>query len=73
MPHLVVGGHMHTPGAHGLKSMLPAAKMCTQGAGCTLNFEHWKCMQQVTKSHLHQLSVASDYYTLHRERAQSVV
>ena len=27
-------------GAQVLKSMHPAAKMCTQGAGCTLNFEH---------------------------------
>ena len=32
---------MHMPGAQGLESMHPAAKMCTQGAGCTLNFEHW--------------------------------
>ena len=31
---------MHMPGAQGLKSMHPAAKMCTPGAGCTLNFEH---------------------------------
>ena len=35
---------MHPPGAHVLKSVHPAAKMCTQGAGCTLNFEHWKLM-----------------------------
>ena len=31
---------MHMPGAQGLKSMHPAGKMSTQGAGCTLNFEH---------------------------------
>ena len=30
---------MHTPGAHVLKSVDPGDKMCTQGAGCTLNFE----------------------------------
>ena len=27
---------MHTPGAQVLKSVHSAAKMCTQGAGCTL-------------------------------------
>ena len=32
--------HMHTSGAQVLKSVHPAAKMCTQGVGCTLNFEH---------------------------------
>ena len=32
--------HMHPPGAQMLKSMHPAVKMCTQGAGCTLNFGH---------------------------------
>ena len=31
---------MHPLGAQVLKSMHPAAKMCTQGAGCTLNFQH---------------------------------
>ena len=31
---------MHTPGAYVSKSMHPAAKRCTPGAGCTLNFEH---------------------------------
>ena len=31
---------MHPPDAQVLKSMHPAARMCTQGAGCTLNFEH---------------------------------
>ena len=31
---------MHTPGAQVSKSMHPAAKMCTQGAGCTLNLKH---------------------------------
>ena len=35
-----VGKSMHTPGAQVSKSMHPAAKMCTQGAGCTLNFEN---------------------------------
>ena len=33
--------NMHMPSAHVLKSVLPAAKMCTQGAECTLNFEHF--------------------------------
>ena len=37
---------MHMPVAEGLKSMHPAAKMCTQGAGCTLNFEHCLYMGQ---------------------------
>ena len=27
---------MHTPGAQASKSVHPAAKMCTLGAGCTL-------------------------------------
>ena len=31
---------MHTHGTQVSKFMHPAAKMCTQGAGCTLNFEH---------------------------------
>ena len=31
---------MHTPGAQVMKPVHPAAKMYTQGAGCTLNFEH---------------------------------
>ena len=31
---------MHTPGAQVLRSVHPAAKMRTQGAGGTLNFEH---------------------------------
>ena len=31
---------MHLPGAEVLKSVHPATKMCTPGAGCTLNFEH---------------------------------
>ena len=38
------GKSMHTPGAQLSKSMHPAAKMCTQGAGCTLNFEHCRIM-----------------------------
>ena len=33
---------MHTPGAQVSKCVHAAAKMCTPGAGCTLNFEH--CM-----------------------------
>ena len=33
--------NMHTPGAQVQKSVHPADIMCTQGAGCTLNFEHW--------------------------------
>ena len=37
---LKVGKSMHTPGAWVSKSMHPAAKMCTQGVGCTLNFKH---------------------------------
>ena len=35
---------MHTPGAQLLKTMHPAANMCTKGAGCTLNFEHCREM-----------------------------
>ena len=31
---------MHPTGAHVLKYVHPAAKMCTEGAGCTLNYEH---------------------------------
>ena len=31
---------MHPPGAQVLKYVHPAAKMCTQGAGCNLNFGH---------------------------------
>ena len=34
---------MRTQGAQVSKSMHPAAKMCTQGAGCILNFEHCVC------------------------------
>ena len=40
---------MHTPGAQVLKSMHPAAKMCTQGAGCTLNFD---CLISYGLSHM---------------------
>ena len=36
---------MHTPGAQMLKSVHPAAKMCTGGAACTLNFEHCYAMR----------------------------
>ena len=31
---------MHTQGAQVSRYMHPAVKMCTQSAGCTLNFEH---------------------------------
>ena len=31
---------MHMPGAQVSKSMHPAAKTCTQGAGCTLKDRH---------------------------------
>ena len=41
---------MHMPGAQGIKSMHPAAKMCTQGAGCTLNFEHCKMYLRIDNS-----------------------
>ena len=37
---------MHTPGAQGLKSVHLAAKLCTPGAGCTLNFEHCQTQMQ---------------------------
>ena len=33
---------MHTTGGQGLKSVDLVVKMCTQGAGCTLKFEHWR-------------------------------
>ena len=39
--YLEVGESMYTPGAQVSKSKHPAAKMCTQGAECTFNFEHW--------------------------------
>ena len=39
---------MHTPGAQVLKVVHTAAKMCTQGAGCALNFEH--CHRSLTLS-----------------------
>ena len=35
-----IGNSMHLPGAQVLKLVHPATKMCTYGAGCTLNFEH---------------------------------
>ena len=38
--NLNVGKGMHIQGALVSKSMPPAAEMCTQVAGCTLNFEH---------------------------------
>ena len=31
---------MHSPGAEVSKCVHPTAKLCTPGAGCTLNFEH---------------------------------
>ena len=31
---------MHLPGAQVRKPVHPATKLCTLGAGCTLNFEH---------------------------------
>ena len=40
---------MHTPGAQVCKFAHPAAKRCTQGAGCTLNFEH--CMDVYFSNH----------------------
>ena len=32
-----------------------------------------KCMQQVTKGHLHHLLGESDYYVMYRQLAQSVL
>ena len=32
---------MHLLGAQVQRPVHPASKMCTLGAGCTLNFEHW--------------------------------
>ena len=34
---------LHTLGAQVMKSVHPAAKVCTPGAGCILNFEHCAC------------------------------
>ena len=34
------GKSMHLPCAQLIKPVHPANKMCTPGAGCTLNFEH---------------------------------
>ena len=43
--------NMHTPGAQVLKSVHPAAKMCTQGAGAgTLNFENCNLGQHFENS-----------------------
>ena len=39
---------MHTPGAQVSKCVHPATKMCTSGAGCTLNFEH--CLRTLAKN-----------------------
>ena len=36
---------MHTPDAQVMKYMHLAAKVCTAGAGCTLNFKHWLRMR----------------------------
>ena len=44
----ILGNTMHPKGAQVLKSMHPVAKMCTQGAGCTLNFEH--CIGMINSS-----------------------
>ena len=37
---------MHSPGAQVSKCVHPAAKLCTPGAGCTLNFEYWHAIGQ---------------------------
>ena len=39
---------MHLLGAQVLKPVHPATKMCTPGAGCTLNFEH--CIGPILKT-----------------------
>ena len=44
--------NMHTPGAQVLKSVHPAAKLCTQGAGCTLYFEHCTTSSFIYKTHI---------------------
>ena len=46
---------MHTPGAQVLKFVHPAAKICTQSAGCTLNFEHCVTIFQKSMSHVTNL------------------
>ena len=38
------GKSIHLPDSQVLKSAHPATKMCTPGAGCTLNFEHCSTM-----------------------------
>ena len=48
---VIVRKSMHTPGAQVLNSVHPAAKRCTQGAGCTLNFEHCpRCSENPLKT-----------------------
>ena len=49
---------MHTRGAHVSKSVHPSAKMCTQGAGRTLNFEHYDSMS-VNKCHIRLIKTDS--------------
>ena len=51
---------MHMPGTQVSKSMHPAAKMCTPGAGCTPNFEH--CRRIILVTTKHELRDLSVYY-----------
>ena len=58
---------MQTPGAQVSKSMHPAAKMCTQGTGCTHNFVHRYIMQfQCLRVHpapgVHILAAGCTYF-----------
>ena len=54
---------MHTPGAQVSKCVHHAAKMCTQGAGCTLNFEHCIDITQGTRL-IHNLKITIHEATL---------
>ena len=56
---------MYIPGTQALRSMHPAAKMCTPDAGCTLNFEqsmqllyyivHLYCIFQTSQDNMSDL------------------
>ena len=63
---------VHLPDAHKFKSVHPAAKICTPGAGCTLNFEHWghngltKCSTHACWNLHNQLSAVFHHGTINR-------
>ena len=53
--YVIIGKvHVYMPGTQGFKSMHLAAKMYTQGAGCTLNFKHYLYSKPSPNDHLVQ-------------------